>query len=167
MKKILLALLLCAALLLSACASAPKAEPAAPAIVETEPDPTAEPRVDPALSALLSEIRDRMHLGTAGGSLKAAALAVELLNWGVDSEADAASVNLTLSEWMAGLSSEEREEFLRQLQAVDNSLQQLLTPGEAAEALLSDAGCEDRGYPWNEKARQAAEALMAAAGLRA
>ena len=165
MKKIVLALLLCAALLLSACASAPKSESAAPAAAETEA--AAEPTVDPALSALLGEIRDRMHLGTAGSSLKAAALAVELLNWGVDSEADAASVSLTFSEWLEALSPEEQAEFYQQLQAVDHSLQILLTPGETAEALLSDAGCEDRGYPWNEKARQAAETLMTAAGLRA
>jgi len=176
MKKLATVCLLCAALLLAACGAARPAASVAPvqtpaaAEAPAPPSPfpvsTPEPVPDAELTALLQEIRDRMHIGTAGSSLKAAGLAVDALNWGRESRLDLDAICFTLDAWLDTLDPDAQEEFFQQLESVDHSFQLLTVPGEEAEMLLSDAGCEDMGYPWNEQAVAAVENLMLAAGLR-
>ena len=165
-----LSLLLLFALCLTLCGCA-AAQPTDAAPVSAPPQSGApaatevlEP--DPALLALLAEIRDRMHIGTAGSSLRAAALAAELLDWGAESALSPAAIHLSLDAYMGGLDEAARAEFLQQLAAVDYSCTVLAAGGEQAEALLDDAGCRPRSFPWPQQAADQVGVLMNAAGLR-
>ena len=167
MKKLFL-LLLTGMLLLCACGQVPEAEapeaPEGPAAVEPEatPAPAGEE-----LYALLGELRETVSIGTAGSSLRAVSMAAKLLDWAEETELTDEELLSALSPWLGELEDGIPADFLEQLAAVDGMVQ-LLTGEDAAQAmgLLSDAGCEDCGYPWSEKAVSTVERLMTLAGLR-
>ena len=165
MKRICL-LLLCAALLLCACGTVPTGDTTA-AAVPAEPADASDPAAQEALSALLGELRQTVTIGTAGSSLRAAAMAARLLDWAETAEIHDEQILAALEPWLEDSEDGVPADFREQLGAVDNMFR-LLTeePGEEAEAILSDAGCEDCGYPWSEGAIAAVERIMALAGLR-
>ena len=180
MKKELWIAVLCLALLLSGCGSgqsrpassaaspAASAEAPQPANTEAPEAPSAETaQQQEALGQLLSWIREYMTIGTAGSSLRATAAASELLDWAAGCGLRAEEVAAAYEAWLPTMKEDFPVSFAEQLSAVDYMLQ-MLTEGdpEQAAALLSDAGCEDSGYPWGEQAIQVTDALMQAAGLR-
>jgi hypothetical protein len=168
MKKTIVFLIL-AALLLCACGTAPAPEtPAAP----SEPSPAPEASAAPAsgaaeLSALLGELRENVSIATAGSSLRAAAMAARLLDWAEGAELTDEEILAALAPWLGELDDGVPADFLEQLAAVDGAIQSLEEMDEArARGLLTDAGCEDCGYPWSAHARQLAERIMVLAGVR-
>ena len=76
-------------------------------------------------------------------------------------------VTQILEPWLGPLDDGVPAEFLEQLAAVDG-MARLLTGEDAAQAvgLLSDAGCEDCGYPWSGEAAARLSRLMELAGLK-
>ena len=166
MKRTILPLLLILSLLLSGCgtAAAP-AQTAAPAPAQT-PVPTSVLEPDAALLELLGAIRDRMHPGTAGASLRAAALAAELLDWAAESTLSPGGVQLSLDTYLGALDEGARAEFLQQLEAVHSSCTLLLDAGTQAEELLGDAGVTPRHSPWPQEAVDRADLVMQLAGVR-
>ena len=180
MKKLFLISLLCLSLLLCACGKAAPAAPvqadpthaaAAGTPVPTEAAP-AESAFDTteqqaALGELLSGIRSHVTIGTAGSSLRAAAAAAELLDWASGCTLDEAGIAVAYEAWLPTMDPDMPVDFAEQLGAVDYNVR-LLTDEDAENVamLLSDAGCEDCGYPWDAHAVAVADALMQAAGLR-
>ena len=165
MKRIFL-LLLCTALLLCACGTVPTGGTAS-TDAAAEPTEAPDPAAQEALSALLGELRQNVTVGTAGSSLRAAAMAARLLDWAETAAIGDEQILAALEPWLGAPEDGVPADFREQLAAVDNMFR-LLTgePGEEAEAILSDAGCEDCGYPWSEGAIAAVERIMALAGLR-
>lgn len=151
---------------LAACGTVPAedapsaAPPAAPAV---EPDPAAQET----LSALLGELRENVTIGTAGSSLRAVSMAAKLLDWAEDAKIGDQQILSALEPWLEPLEDGVPAEFREQLASVDNMVRLLTVgPGAEAEGLLSDAGCDDCGYPWSEGAVATVERIMALAGLR-
>lgn len=166
MKKLFL-LLLTGMLLLCACGQVPEEAPETPeGPAAVEPEATPAPAGEE-LYALLGELRETVSIGTAGSSLRAVSMAAKLLDWAEEAELTDEELLSALSPWLGELEDGIPADFLEQLAAVDGMVQ-LLTGEDAAQAmgLLSDAGCEDCGYPWSEKAVATVERLMTLAGLR-
>ena len=166
MKKLFL-LLLTGMLLLCACGQVPEETPETPEVpAAVEPEATPAPAGEE-LYALLGELRETVSIGTAGSSLRAVSMAAKLLDWAEEAELTDEELLSALSPWLGELEDGIPADFLEQLAAVDGMVQ-LLTGEDAAQAmgLLSDAGCEDCGYPWSEKAVATVERLMTLAGLR-
>ena len=166
MKKLFL-LLLTGMLLLCACGQVPEEAPETPeGPAAVEPEATPAPAGEE-LYALLGELRETVSIGTAGSSLRAVSMAAKLLDWAEEAERTDEELLSALSPWLGELEDGIPADFLEQLAAVDGMVQ-LLTGEDAAQAmgLLSDAGCEDCGYPWSEKAVSTVERLMTLAGLR-
>lgn len=166
MKKLFL-LLLTGMLLLCACGQVPEEAPETPeGPAAVEPEATPAPAGEE-LYALLGELRETVSIGTAGSSLRAVSMAAKLLDWAEEAELTDEELLSALTPWLGELEDGIPADFLEQLGAVDGMVQ-LLTGEDAAQAmgLLSDAGCEDCGYPWSEKAVSTVERLMTLAGLR-
>lgn len=185
MKKLFLISLLCLALLLCACGKAAPSAPAqtaiepaaaeeAPASADAAPaqaavveDASDESDQQAALGELLNWIRDYVTIGTAGSSLRAAAAAAELLDWADGCTLDAAGVAAAYEAWVPTMNPDIPVDFAEQLGAVDYNVRMLTGEDtEQAAMLLTDAGCDDCGYPWDAHALSVTEALMQAAGLR-
>ena len=135
MKKILIPLFLCLALLFSACG---RREAPAP--------------VNPALCAQLDRLRDGVQPGTAGSSLKAAGVAADLLDWAAD-PIPQENLDATVREWLAAQSAEARSLLPQQLDSLRDTLEALVLDYEGSAGLLEDAGLTGRG-PWEDDARQ-------------
>ncbi len=147
---------------------------AAPATVSPTPESTPEVTAAPtaataedieALKGLMADFGERIQPGTAGSSLKAAEQAVRLINWGVSTQMSDEEISKTVGEYLAGMSSEQKESYLLQMDLLDSTYQQLLTPGQ--EGFLESAGCTDSGYPWGSEPIPAVEAFFEATGVRA
>ncbi len=176
MKKLFFALLLGAALLLTACG----AGEAKPASAQTDASqgtvmdtavtaaPSEESIVQRAsLIELLDWIREYVTIATAGSSLRSARAAAELLDWAADCTLTEEELAAVYAAWQPAQKEEYPADVTEQLSAVDYAVQ-MLTGDDSQEAagLLSDAGCEDCGYPWDAHARETVDALMHAAGVR-
>jgi hypothetical protein len=122
---------------------------------QTEP-PTL---VSPALTAQLNQLRDSVHPGTAGSSLRAAAVAADLLDW-AEEPIPQESIDATVAEWLAAQSEEARELLPLQAEALLHTVEELSESYEEAAGLRSDAGLEGRG-PWSREAAEQAAALLA------
>ena len=165
MRKIFLLLLL-AALLLCACGAAPAEETSQPDAAQDDPTPL-NPAVQEELAALLGEVRQNVSIGTAGSSLRAAAMAAKLLDWAEDARIPDVQIRGALEPWLGQPEDGVPADFLEQLQAVDGMVSRLTgDSAEEAEGILSDAGCEDCGYPWSDEAAATVARIMALAGLR-
>ena len=133
------------------------AETPSPAPVETPADETQE------LAPILAEIRERMHPGTAGSSLTAAQLAVLLLDWSVQTDADEAQIRAAAADFLAALSESERSEFAEQMGAVQGAAERLR--GDDGAALMEDiGGTEGTLWPWADAPQEKLDALFSAAG---
>ncbi len=161
MKKTIVFLIL-AALLLCACGTAP-----APETPAASPAAAAPSLAQEELSALLGELRETVSIATAGSSLRAAAMAARLLDWAEGAELMDEEILAALAPWLGELDDGVPADFSEQLAAVDGAIQSLEEMDEArARDFLTDAGCEDCGYPWSAHARQLAERIMVLAGVR-
>ncbi len=158
----------CLSLLLTLClfclcgcgAAAPAAETAA---AETpSPAPAETPAVEaPELTAILAEIRERMHPGTAGSSLTAAQLAVLLLDWSIQTAADEAQIRAAAEEFLTALDDGARNVFAEQMGAVQGAAERLL--GEDGAALMDDiGGTEGTLWPWPDAPQEKLDAVFAA-----
>ena len=172
MKKCWVFLLLCA-LLLCACGAVPQAEPSPSPVVQEDAEASApedgvplDPAVQEELSALLQQVREEMHIGTAGASLRAVKLASRLLDWAEGAEIGDEQIRLALEPFLGDLDDGIPADFPEQLAAVGGAAR-MLTRGTSDEAagMLADAGCEDCGYPWSDKAMETLERILAAAGV--
>ena len=149
----------------------PTATPAAVAPTpESTPEVTAAPSASTAedaevLKGLMTDFKDRIQPGTAGSSLKAAEQAVRLINWGISTQMTDEEISKTVGEYLAGMDSEQKENYLLQMDLLDSTYQQLLTPGQ--DGFLESAGCADSGYPWGTEPIPAVEAFFEATGERA
>ncbi len=158
----------CLSLLLTLClfclcgcgAAAPAAETVA---AETpSPAPAETPAVEaPELAAILAEIRERMHPGTAGSSLTAAQLAVLLLDWSIQTAADEAQIRAAAEEFLTALDDGARNVFAEQMGAVQGAAERLL--GEDGAALMDDiGGTEGTLWPWPDAPQEKLDAVFAA-----
>ena len=183
---------LCLALLLTLCACARKSTVVtvsptpAPSPVEQTPEPTAtpEPTLEPeptatpepiplvpdlppvhdaALNAVLDGVLN-VWPGTAGSSLRAAACAARLLDWGMATTLSDDEIYSAVGCYLDTLSDADLMGFLDNFYAVYDRAYDL--KGESARDVLSDAGVTDSAYPWNEQAFHALEMVSYGLGPR-
>ena len=185
MKKTYILLILCALLMLPACArQAPAPTPApTPAVVETPaptPEPTPEPAPAPTPEPLplvpdLPKVHDAdleqifeavlsVHPGSAGTSLRAARCAAWLLDWGAVTQLSDDEIYSAVGSWLDEQDSERLNIFLESILSVYDRTYDLR--GEYAEALMSDAGIDSSLYPWNDRAFRAVEMVCYGCGVR-
>lgn len=164
-----LILALCLILLCGCGAKAPalpekQFETPAPASEETaaaRPGPAEAPE----LAQLLTEIRERMHPGTAGSSLTAQQLAAQLLDWSMQTDMDEAQIRAAVDEFLKPLGHLERTEFALQMASVSGAVDLLL--GENSEALMDDiGGTEGTLWPWADAPAEKLEALFSASDAK-
>ena len=160
--------------------SAPAPAPtAAPDAVETEaPAPTPEPTPTPTPVPLvpdLPEVHDEaleailggvltVYPGSAGSSLRAAAVAARLLDWGMETQLTDDEIYSAVGCYMDTLGDRDLQVFLESILTVYDASYNLR--GEYGEDLLADCGAEDSLYPWNDRAFRAMEMISYGCGLR-
>ena len=184
-KRFALMLALCMLFPLCACSrkAAPAAPTPAPAPTETAaptpaPTPTPEPTATPeplplipdlppvhdeALNAILDQVLT-VYPGSAGSSLRAAACAARLLDWGMETELTDDEIYSAVGCWLDEQDDENLKIFLESIWPVYDRCYDL--KGEYAKDLMRDAGIEDSLYPWNERAFRAVEMVCYGCGLR-
>ena len=183
-KAIAFLLSLCMILALGACGKKDAAPAPAPTpALETQaptpeptpvptPAPTPEPLPlapelppvhDEALAAVFEEVLT-VYPGTAGSSLRAAACAARLLDWGMETELTDDEIYSAVGCWLEEQDDERLHIFLESIMPVYDRCYDLR--GEHAEELMSDAGVEDSGYPWNDRAFRAIEMISYGCSLR-
>jgi hypothetical protein len=172
---LLLALILAAAL--CACGGTAPAEPSPEPAASAEPgqeDPSGQEEqtapLSPAqeeLSALLGEVRENVSIGTAGSSLRAAAMAAKLLDWAETARLSDEQLLAVLEPWLGELTDEIPADFREQLAAVSGAAELLTADdAEAARGLLDDAGLLDScAYPWSEGAAATLQRIFELAGV--
>lgn len=121
------------------------------------PDSATAP-VSPVLTALLDRLRDGLQPGTAGGSLRAASAAADLLDWSTDPD-PRDSAEATVREWLAAQSEDALAVLPEQLDSLASALTQLTEDYEGSAGLLEDAGLSGRG-PWTAQAAKTAADLV-------
>ena len=181
------ALLVALLLLLSLTACGKKAEPAPsaapapetaapteiPAPTETPvptPPPTPVPLIpelpevhDPALEAILADVLT-VYPGTAGSSLRGAACAARLLDWGMATTLSDDEIYSAVGCFLDELSDEDLLTFFESFYSVYDAAYDL--KGESAKDLLDSAGASDCRWPWNEHAFHALEMVSYGMGPR-
>ena len=181
MKRFFCLILSCLLILsLCACGKPAPAPTLAPAVVpdvtamptETpaaEPTPAPTPTPDPLpLIPDLPEIHDaaleeilggvlNIGPGSAGSSLRAAAVAARLLDWGMETALSDDEIYAAMGSYLDTLSDADFMLFRESFYAVYDRSYDLR--GEYAEGLLSDAGVADSAYPWNDQAFHVMEML--------
>lgn len=140
----------------------PPEQPEEPSPTDPIPD-TATPSesadsAQEALIAQLEEIRQNIQVGTAGSSLAAARQAASLLDWGMEMSINEEQLRAVAQEWYGALDRDNQEEFQMQLSEVAGAVDQVT--GEHGADLLDTAGCSENGYPWNESAKAAVQAIL-------
>lgn len=116
------------------------------------------------LRGLMADFGDKIQAGSAGSSLKAAGQAVRLINWGIATKMSGEEISKVVSEYISTMDGYKTEEYITQIELLDGTYRQLLTPGQ--EEFLESAGCADSGYPWGSEPIPAVEAFFEAAGVR-
>ena len=113
---------------------------------------------------ILDEINENTRVGTTGAFLTAVQSAAKLLDWASATGLDPQEIKEATVLWLQNQGNDAQLEFREKMEKVDEAVKQLLEDG--AEDLLSSAGCENTGYPWNEYPLATIEAIMEAVGLR-
>ena len=158
----------------SAAPAAPTAAPAEePAPTETPaptPTPSPVPLIpelpelrDPALEAILTDVLS-VCPGAAGSSLRGAACAARLLDWGMATPLNDDEIYSATGCFLDTLSDQDLLLFFESLDTVYNMGYNL--KGESAEGLLSDAGVTNSAWPWNDQAFHALEMVYLGCGAR-
>ena len=114
------------------------------------------------LDGLLDDINANFEVGSAGSSLKAINFAAKLLDWCAGSGLTAGEARSAAEKWLEGKDDDAKATFGEQMAAICESCKELL--GENADRLLSDAGCENTGYPWEGVSLDVIDGIAAAAG---
>ncbi|MDO5444259.1 MAG: hypothetical protein Q4F31_01390 [Eubacteriales bacterium] len=113
----------------------------------------AEPRIDPNssfaadLTDKLFAIQQNYHSGVAGCSLRAAALAAEVMDIFTQGNPSEALIKDAVKEFAETLSGDAAAEFPSQIDAII-AASELLT-AENGKDLLDSCGYTGSGYPWN------------------
>ncbi len=118
---------------------------------------------DAELEALLSDVLT-VYPGTAGSSLRGAACAARLLDWGMNTTLSDDGIYSATGCFLDTLDDQSLLVFFESLDTVYNMGYDLR--GENAEGLLSDAGVADSAWPWNDQAFHALEMIYLGCGAR-
>lgn len=117
------------------------------------------------LGPILDEVRERVYPGTAGCSLTAAQLAVELMNWVADTGVTEETARQAAVDWLTPLGNDEAVEFAGQMELVDTACRELT--GEHGEDLLSSIGLTAADCRWGDTVPAAVNAVLSAVGVGA
>ena len=113
---------------------------------------------------ILDEINEITRVGTAGAFMTAVQSAAKLLDWASGTGLDPQEIKEATVLWLQIQGNDAQLAFREKMEQVDEAVRKLLEDG--AEDLLSSAGCENTGYPWDEYPLATIEAIMEAVGLR-
>lgn len=130
-------------------------EPVPEETVSPSPEPSDVPFSTPEnaaseLDALLTDLLQNYHPGTAGCSLTAARLAGTLLDWYAAAQPDAAAITAATQEFYGTLDVTQAVDFAEQLGGVYSVAQELLS--DTAADFLESAGYAPTAFPWTEAA---------------
>lgn len=114
--------------------------------------------IDEGLRVVLAQIRDTVHPGEAGASLKSAQAAADALDFALGTELDAETIKIMTQTYHESLHETAADAFPEQLQAVDEIISELQS--EEGESLLEDAGITDSSYPWTDEAFARVSAMI-------
>lgn len=147
--------------------AAETAQPETPAPAAETPEPALDMPAPADLSAfngILAEIRERSRPGTAGSSLTAAELGVELLDWAMQTGMDEAQIRAAVGDYLAPMTDLERTEYALQMSSVCGAVPRLLSKDSAG--LMDDiGGTEGTLWPWENVPTGKLDALFDAAGV--
>ena len=118
--------------------------------------------IDAGLHVVLTEIKEMVHPGESGSSLKSAQAAADALDFALGTELTGEAIRDMTQIYCESLSEDAAAEFTEQLQLLDETLSTLQSAG--GKALLDDAGVADSSYPWTDDAFERAEAIVQACG---
>lgn len=144
----------------------PVAATQSPAVVTDEPVVVNTPVPDTgivALDAILDEINNDAQPGSAGSSLKAAVIAVDMLNWASGNEMSDDEVRQATIDWLSPKGNDELVEFSMKLDGVYTAYQTLII--EDSEGLMSDAGLNYAVGQWGYEPYSSIETIVETVGL--
>ncbi|MBQ9321179.1 MAG: hypothetical protein IJ239_02305 [Eubacterium sp.] len=118
--------------------------------------------IDAGLHVVLTEIKEMVHPGESGSSLKSAQAAADALDFALGTELTGEAIRDMTQIYCESLSEDAAAEFTEQLQLLGETLSTLQSAG--GKALLDDAGVADSSYPWTDDAFERAEAIVQACG---
>ncbi|MBQ2627080.1 MAG: hypothetical protein IJG17_04785, partial [Eubacterium sp.] len=114
--------------------------------------------IDAGLHVVLTEIKEMVHPGESGSSLKSAQAAADALDFALGTELTGEAIRDMTQIYCESLSEDAAAEFTEQLQLLGETLSTLQSAG--GKALLDDAGVADSSYPWTDDAFERAEAIV-------
>lgn len=123
-----------------------------------------EPRIDPNSSFAadftdkLYAIQQNYHSGVAGSSLRAAALAAEVMDIFTQSSPSESLIKDAMKEFAETLSGDAAAEFPSQIDAIISASEQLTA--ENGKDLLDSCGYVGNGYPWKAESMAKCFAAM-------
>ncbi|MCM1283301.1 MAG: hypothetical protein NC180_07325 [Muribaculaceae bacterium] len=113
------------------------------------------------LWALLTSVKEDVQPGTAGSSLKADAVAVKLLQWGVKETMSPGDAKAIAEEFVAAQSD---GFYAESIEVVDFACREM--QGKDVEQLLEDIGMSLSDKTWGDEPLPLVEAVMEGSGLR-
>lgn len=115
------------------------------------------------LQAILNDLSNNLHPGTAGSSLTAAQLTAELLAWAATTKMDKKEAAGIVAEWLKEQSPEIQAAFQEKMQSVSNTYGQVLKDGAAD--LMESAGINKDFSNLGSRLKELVGAVLASGGL--
>ena len=137
-----------------------------PVIVTDEPAAADTPTPDAgiaALDAILDEINNDAQPGSAGSTLKAAAIAADMLNWASSTELNDDEIRQATIDWLSPKGNDELVEFSMKIDGVYTAYQTLISAD--SEGLMSDAGLNYEVGQWGYEPYSSIETVVETVGL--
>lgn len=115
------------------------------------------------LLAILEDLSENLHLGTAGSSLTSARLAASLVAWAATTTMDKREAAAVVLEWLEVQSPQIQAAFREKIASVSQSYGQIVKDGAAD--LLDAAGVEKDMSNLGSRLKELVEAVLSSGGL--
>lgn len=115
------------------------------------------------LQAILNDLANNLHPGTAGSSLTSARLATDLLTWAATTKMDKKEAAAIVGEWLKEQSPEIRSHFQEKITSISDTYGRILKDGAAD--LLKSAGIESDFSNLGTRLKELVDAVLASGGV--
>lgn len=115
------------------------------------------------LLAILSDLSNNLHPGTAGSSLTSVRLAADLVTWAATAKMDKKEAAEIVMNWLKEQSPDIRRAFQEKVESVSESYGKIIRDG--ASDLLNAAGIKKDTSNLGSRLKELVETILASGGL--
>lgn len=126
-----------------------------------KPETTGENPDRDRLLAILDDIGQNLHPGTAGSGLTAIRITADLVSWAASTQMTKAEAADTVTSWLKSQSPEIKEAFQEKISSIASSFAEIVKDG--AKEALEDAGVEKDLSNLGTRLKELVEAVIDAA----